>query len=339
MKSSALRVGLFVVSGLALLVAGITFVLGGQVFTRHQQVDMRFTGSVYGLQNGSPVVFRGVRIGRVADIGLAYDNQQGQILIPVQAILDQEALLKLVPASPETTTSSQAALKLLVAQGLSARLATQSLLTGQLYVDLDLRPAMLGKHTAAPGQDRLIPTLPTTIQAFQAQLEELDLKSAFEDLAGLATATRELVADPQLRRTVGNLAQLSQDLRGLTRSLQQQVGPLSSAAQDTLAQTRTTAQDVGKAAGSLAQSAQQVQTTVAADAPLIQSFQRAADELAMTAQQLRGSTGEDAALVRSLERAAQDVARTARQLGELARLLERQPDALLRGRTPEPNTP
>jgi paraquat-inducible protein B len=78
-----------------------------------------------------------------------------------------------------------------------------------------------------------------------------------------------------------------------------------------------------------------MQATVAPDAPLVRSFQRAADELANTAAQLRNTTGEDAALVRNLERAAQDVARTARQLGDLARLLERQPDALLRGRSPE----
>jgi paraquat-inducible protein B len=341
-KSPAFRVGLFVVVGLAVLVVGITYVLGGQLLTRHLDVEMRFQGSVYGLQSGSPVVFRGVRIGRVSGIGLAYDDQQGQILIPVSAMIDQVALQKMVP-SPKSAVDSksadaaQAALQALVQQGLSARLATQSLLTGQLYVDLDLRSTMVGHTDAsqAGSQPTRIPTMPTTIQAFMAQLEELDLKGAFQNLAGLAASTRQLVADPKLAQIVGNVAALSQDLRELTRSLQQQVQPLSSATQDTLAQTRQTAQDMGKALGSVAQSADRMQATVAPDAPLVRSFQRAADELANTAAQLRNTTGEDAALVRNLERAAQDVARTARQLGDLARLLERQPDALLRGRSPE----
>lgn len=345
-KSPAFRVGLFVVVGLAVLVVSITYVLGGQLLTRHLDVEMRFQGSVYGLQTGSPVVFRGVRIGRVSGIGLAYDDQQGQILIPVAAMIDQAALQKMVPAAKRTSSAdnksvdaAQAALQTLVQQGLSARLATQSLLTGQLYVDLDLRSAMVG-HQDAQGTGHAsastrIPTMPTTIQAFMAQLEELDLKGAFQNLAGLAASTRQLVADPKLQQTVGNVAALSQDLRELTRSLQQQVQPLASATQDTLAQTRQTAQDMGKAMGSVAQSADRMQATVAPDAPLVRSFQKAADELANTAAQLRTTTGEDAALVRNLERAAQDVARTARQLGDLARLLERQPDALLRGRTQE----
>ncbi len=346
-KSPAFRVGLFVVVGLAVLVVSITYVLGGQLLTRHLDVEMRFQGSVYGLQTGSPVVFRGVRIGRVSGIGLAYDDQQGQILIPVAAMIDQAALQKMVPAAKgassadhKSVDAAQAALQTLVQQGLSARLATQSLLTGQLYVDLDLRSAMVGHQDAqGTGKDASaptrIPTMPTTIQAFMAQLEELDLKGAFQNLAGLAASTRQLVADPKLQQTVGNVAALSQDLRELTRSLQQQVQPLASATQDTLAQTRQTAQDMGKAMGSVAQSADRMQATVAPDAPLVRSFQRAADELANTAAQLRNTTGEDAALVRNLERAAQDVARTARQLGDLARLLERQPDALLRGRTQE----
>lgn len=320
MKNSAFRVGAFVVVGLAVLVISITYVLGGQLLTRHLDVEMRFAGSVYGLQVGSPVVFRGVRIGRVSDIGLAYDDQQGQILIPVAAMIDQAALQRMVP-SPSAANGSAAeqALKTLIAQGLSARLATQSLLTGQLYVDLDLRPAMVGQ--GEPGfQPPRIATMPTTIQAAMAQIEELDLKGAFQDLAGLAASTRQLVGDPQLRRTVGNVAELSAELRTLTRSLQQQVQPLSSATQETLTQAR--------------QSAVQLQATMAPESPLVKSFQRAADELANTAAQLRQTTGEDAVLVRQLERAATDVARTARQLGDLARLLEQQPDALLRGRQP-----
>ena len=70
----ALRVGLFVVAGLTLLVGAIALVLGGQVFTPSDRVVMRFTGSVYGLQVGAPVVFRGVNVGYVVGLGLARDR-------------------------------------------------------------------------------------------------------------------------------------------------------------------------------------------------------------------------------------------------------------------------
>jgi paraquat-inducible protein B len=333
--TQALRVGLFLVLGLALLVVAIAVVLGGQVFTPRDRVVMRFTGSVYGLQVGAPVVFRGVNIGWVVDVGLAR-NSSGEVVIPVQAALDQRAVNTLGGTDGMPMAADQGApLQALLAQGLSARLATQSLLTGLLYVDLDLRPALAAQPSAAnalPGSTPDIPTLPTTIQALQAQLEGLDIKAALQDLTAIAAATRQLLADPNLPRTLGHAAELTAELRTLTQQLQRQVAPLSGAAQATLTDTRQAAQALGQAADRFAQTAQRIDAAVAADSPLILSFQRAAGELATTAASLRGSVGDDAELVRNLDRAAQDVARAARHLSELTRLLERQPDALLRGR-------
>lgn len=320
--SQALRVGVFVVAGLALMVVAIALVLGGQVFTQQDRVMMRFSGSVYGLQVGAPVVFRGVNIGRVVSMGLARDGL-GAVVIPVTAALDQEAV------------STLGGLSSLMAQGLSARLATQSLLTGLLYVDLDLRP---GLATSSPSANGLpdIPTLPTTVQALQAQLEGLDLKTALQDLAAIATATRQLMTDPQLKSTVANVAQLTAELRTLTQQVQRQVTPLSGAAQKTLSDTQRATRALELAADRFAQTAQRIDAAVAADSPTLQAFQRAATELATTAMSLRNTVGDDAELVHNLDRAAQDVARAARDLSSLTRLLERQPEALLRGRAVAP---
>lgn len=321
-QTLALRVGVFVVAGLALLVVAIALVLGGQVFTPSDRVMMRFSGSVYGLQVGAPVVFRGVNIGRVVSMGLARDSV-GDVVIPVTAALDQEAV------------NTLGTLPTLMAQGLSARLATQSLLTGLLYVDLDLRP---GLAASAPSVNGLpdIPTLPTTIQALQAQLEGIDLKAALQDLAAIATATRQLMTDPQLKSTVANVAQLTAELRTLTQQVQRQVTPLAGATQKTLSDTQRAAQALGQAADRINQTAQRIDTAIAADSPTLQAFQRAATELATTAMSLRNTVGDDAELVHNLDRAAQDVARAARDLSQLTRLLERQPDALLRGRAVAP---
>ena len=326
----ALRVGLFVVAGLTLLVVAIALVLGGRVFTPGDRVVMRFTGSVYGLQVGAPVVFRGVNVGYVVDLGLARDRN-GEVTIPVTAALNQVAINTLGGASAQTS----GALQTLLAQGLSARLATQSLLTGLLYVDLDLRPGLAVSALAIGGLPD-IPTLPTTIPALQAQLEGLDLRAALQDLTAIASATRQLMADPNLKSTVANVAQLTAELRDLTQQVQRQVTPLSGAAQKTLSDTQHAAQALGQAADRFAQTAQRIDAAVAADAPLLQAFQRAAGELATTAASLRNTVGDDAELVRNLDRAAQDVARAARDLSQLTRLLERQPDALLRGRAVAP---
>ncbi|OQW90011.1 MAG: hypothetical protein BWK72_01905 [Rhodoferax ferrireducens] len=332
-SSRAFRVGLFVVLGIALLVTAVAFVLGGQLLTSREPVLMRFSGSVYGLKLGSPVVFRGVTIGAVTDIGLAHNSQADRIEIPVAAMLNRAAVLQLVPGQPNALQ----ALTELINRGLSARLANQSLLTGQLYVDLDLRP---GVARPSPGANANgvpdIPTLPSTSQALQAQLEAVDLKAVLQDVAAIAQATRQILQDPQLKSTLANAAQLSADLRTLAQTVQREVKPLSTATQATLAQAGIAATALAQTAERLAQVAQRLDSTLAPDSPLVQSFQRTAAELTQTARALRHSAGDDSELVQNLNRAASDVARAARQMGDLAELLERQPDSLLRGRVVAP---
>lgn len=342
MKTSAraLRLGAFVVLGIVLLVLLVVFVLSGELLTRREAVLMRFTGSVYGLNVGSPVVFRGVSVGAVKEIGLARNGPGGQIEIPVRAVLNQAAALQLAPQE----TNGVRAIEGLIARGLSARLASQSLLTGQLYVDLDLRPGLVKPTVAAVASDLPdIPTVPSTLQALQSQLEGIDLKAAFQDVAAIAQTGRQLLQDPQLKTTLTNLVKLSTELRTLAQSVQREVKPLSGAAHATLARVDTAAsavtlagERVTQAAESVTQVARQLDTTLAPDAPLVKSFQRTADELSQTAKSLRHTAGNDSELVQNLNRAASDVARAARQIGELADLLQRQPDALLRGRAVEP---
>ena len=334
-SARAFRVGLFLVLGIALLVTAVAVVLGGELFTSREAVLMRFSGSVYGLKVGSPVVFRGVNMGTVTSLGLAQGSQAGSIEIPVTAVLNRDAVLQLGPPQP----SAVQAIRVLISQGLSARLANQSLLTGQLYVDLDLRPSLVKPGQMAPGVAGAVPDIPTltsTTQALQAQLEGVDIKATLQDVAAIAQATRQILQDPQIKTTLDNAAKLSTELRALAQSLQREVKPLTGAAHTTLTQAGTAAGALAQAASRIAQVAQRLDSTLAPESPLMQSFQATAKELGQTAASLRNTAGVDSELVNNLNRAATDVARAARQMGDLAELLERQPDALLRGRAVAP---
>ena len=61
-RPNAARIGLFAIGALTVLVFAVALVFGGKVFMRSERAVMHFSGSVYGLQVGSPVVFRGVRL-------------------------------------------------------------------------------------------------------------------------------------------------------------------------------------------------------------------------------------------------------------------------------------
>jgi len=340
-STTAWRVGAFVIGGLVLLVVTIATVLGGQLFTRTDRVVMHFQGSVYGLQVGSPVVFRGVRLGNVVAIGLDHDAASGRISIPVTADLERRLVADMQGVPPDGNVAPP--LAALVERGLSARLATQSLLTGLLYVDLDLRPAAKGAARPAasspPAGPLEIPTLPTAFQALQSQLEGIDLGALVKDVAAVAAATRRFVGEPALRQALADLARLSAELRQLTARIDRRVDPLADGAQQALGEARRAAGSLAGAADKLGGAAARVDGFMAPDAALaagLQSMRSAADELAKTAAALRGATGEDAALVQSLERTASDVSRAARAVRELAEQLERQPESLIRGRPAAP---
>jgi len=82
MRPLAWRVGLFALLGLALLLAAI--IGSTRWFAATESASMRFDSSVFGLQVGAPVVFRGVRIGQVTAFGLA-PLGPGGVSVPVTA--------------------------------------------------------------------------------------------------------------------------------------------------------------------------------------------------------------------------------------------------------------
>ena len=51
----------------AVIATTIIALAGNSLFTRKEKAVMFFRGSVYGLQVGAPVVFRGVRVGSVVE--------------------------------------------------------------------------------------------------------------------------------------------------------------------------------------------------------------------------------------------------------------------------------
>ena len=344
--TQAWRIGAFALAGLVVLIAALV-ISGGRGFGGTERARMQFSSSVWGLQVGAPVVLRGVRVGQVESIGLA--ASAGTVALPVVAAFDAQALRSAL--GPEVKGP---ALPQLVARGLVARLSTQSLLTGLLYVDLEFDPARAGAATAAPASaaaagtpapaaqgDEVfeIPTASTRLQALQAQLEGLELARLGRDLAEVSTGLRRLLAEPGAQQALSRTAEAARALQALSDKLQAQSGPLAEAMRGTLDQTRRSAAALEPAARDLSEAARQVSAAAsqagalaAAGGPAVARAQQAADELARAAAAIRAVTADDSSLRQRSDEALTEVARAARALRELAELLEKQPDALLRGK-------
>jgi paraquat-inducible protein B len=360
-RASPTRIGVFMLGALAVLVSAVVMVSGSGLFASRERAQAYFEGSVYGLQIGAPVVLRGVRLGSVVGIGIVHEarpGQPGQLTVPVEIQIDRARILSAATGADLGASGSSAAPTVheLVQQGLTAQLSMQSLLTGLLYVDLDFGRVPPGAAAAASAPRvghaamAVIPTVPTPLQELHRQLQQVDIPRLLTDIAGAAAAARQLLADPKLQQTVQELAQASGELRALLARVDRRIDPLADAMQGTLQESRRAAAtlagalaDAGDAVDRIRRAADRVSATmarfdrVADDAqPLLEGARRAADELARTAQALRSATTDDEGALPRIDAAALELARAARAVRDLADLLERQPEAILRGRSVSP---
>lgn len=317
MNKTALRVGLFAVVGVAVLALAL-IVVGGRWLAATELGQLRYTSSIYGLQEGAPVVFRGVRIGQVTAVRLTPKDAV------VGVRLERERLVQLLPSDP-----GGALLPVLIEGGLVAKLATQSLLTGLLYIDLELdRPGARAAAYAA-GTPPQIPTAPNTLQTIKAQLDQVNVGQIAEDLAAVASGTRALVGNPEIPLAIKRTGEAAQAVQRLAQQVQATLPQLSGSATDALGR-------VGEAADRVNAAAARMQGVAGEASPLLTSLRSTSDELARAAASLSQAASSDSSLRVNADRALQDVARAARTLRELGDTLERHPDALLRGRQAEP---
>lgn len=163
------------------------------VFKPAHRCLLLFNRTVRGLHKGAPVEFRGIPLGRVADVSLQY-GVPGDPRVPVVIEIDPAILVGSVPDAPG---EEDHVLERAVRRGLRARLGTASLLTGALFIDLDFVPEAPREELTRSGEFDVIPThgsglvqLEDKVNAILAKIEALPL----EDLVTKFTSTAEEAA-------------------------------------------------------------------------------------------------------------------------------------------------
>ena len=141
-------------------------------YTRTIAWILRFDQSVRGLTVGAPVEFRGIPVGQVTDVRIEFDRAKGQFQIPVTIEVEPERFT----SEDVSAEQRRQAVDRLVAAGLRAQLKTGNLLTGQLFVSLDIfpdaKPATLD-WSQTPLQ---IPTQPGTMNVLESRISDIVAK-------------------------------------------------------------------------------------------------------------------------------------------------------------------
>jgi paraquat-inducible protein B len=265
-----------------------------RTYTQKMHYILHFDESIRGLTVGAPVEFRGIKIGQVADIKSEFDMEKTSPRITVLIETEPQRWKVAGTALSRTADDAKKNISKLVAKGLRAQLKTGSLLTGQLFVDIDFHPDAPNAQVKYGEKFPELPTIPAPLLIITARVNDL--------LSKLETVPIEKIGK--------NLGDTLQNVKRLTESkeLLEAVQGLN----ETLQQTR-----------------QLVQNLDSNVAPAISST---LDQAQKTLVSVEGALGQDSPLQHEMRRALKELAEAARSIRILTDYLERHPDALIYGK-------
>ena len=324
-------IGAFVLGAVVLAVVALVLFGSGRFFKETNEWVAFFPGSVKGLDVGSPVKFRGVTVGQVTDIIVNFDPFELAVNIPVLFETDPNRFRDI---GPQVVAEDAEMARALISAGLKAQLEMQSLVTGQLAINMDFFPDQpanfFGLKNAAldnkiePWQE--IPTLPTTMQELQKTLAEIDFKKIAEDARRAMDGIAQLATSPELHATIKELSETIIAMKTLVQNVDSKIDPLATRIDETLVEARDGIGDTRRvineqAAPMLAQFRQAAETA-----------QTALDQVDKTLKSIENLADEGTQLRFEISAALEDVSAASLSVRVLADFLEQHPDAILRGR-------
>lgn len=322
-------IGGFVLGAIILAVVGLIFFSKGGLFTQRESYLLYFDRSVKGLSVGAPVTFRGVRIGSVTAISVHVHPAEYSFKIPVAIEIDPKRIEQVKPngeiADKLIRFGTEDTLEDLIGAGLRGQLQLQSLITGQLFVQLDMYPGtdviVSGYKAAYPE----IPTIPSGLDELSRTFENLPVQEITDKLISTLTGLERLVQNPDLPSSLHKLNLGLDELNAVLVKANQGIDPAL--------------QKFDSAAMAVRNSADSVSDRVAEMSARSQaSFDRldqTMDQAGKTLQSAQTILQENDELGSQLQLTLQELQRTARSLRLLTEAIERHPDMLVRGKGQE----
>jgi paraquat-inducible protein B len=199
--------------------------IGEAELTEKHPFLLHFEGSVRGLEIGSPVEMRGIRIGSVTDIEIVFDEKSPIPTIPVTIVIEPERISG--AGGKRAFKDLYEAARRAVKNGLRAQLKTGSLLTGQLFVDLDYYPNAPPAELVMVGKYPEVPTIPTELAAITKsvnhvleKIASLPLDQVVADLRNMVRSTERLINSPDVRQTMESLREAAVTSEGAVKQLE-----------------------------------------------------------------------------------------------------------------------
>jgi paraquat-inducible protein B len=227
-------VGAFVLGAVSLVLVAIVALSSGSWLARKDYFTVYFPGSVRGLNPGAPVTFRGVKVGKVDDVK-AFLTGRPDPLIQIEVVIEIWGNVvetpEGVPKPFARVGSSAEFAQGLINRGVRARMMSQSLLTGQKYIELDFLPKDPARFAGLRPRYPELPTTPSAmdkmgqkVEELFAKLSELPLDRMLDNLEKALQSLRTLLESPDLNGAISGARRATEALEPVLKDARVAVG-------------------------------------------------------------------------------------------------------------------
>ncbi len=319
-QAHTFKIGVFVLVGLGIALAAAVLLGSGRLFARTVPMIVYFESSVNGLSVGAPVKFKGVPVGQVRSIHIAYDERRIRQYIPVLLELDEGRVI--TATGRQLDLSDREFMQAQVDIGFRASLQLESFIAGRLFVQLDYLEHALEPRYLHTGPYFEVPSVATGLPEFMESLSRTDLAGMAVDLRTLLRALNRMIEDLEVVTIREELVNTLSALRGTMQSpgLTNLVHSVNLAADQLQQFLQTTRPEVSRLSDDLSAFTHESALTLT-------ELRRALDEI----QHVLGPNSVPLAQVQETLR---DLGEAAQSVRRVADTLQRTPSVLITGRPP-----
>jgi paraquat-inducible protein B len=328
-QSSPTVIGGFVVGAVVLIATAFAVFGGAQIFAQKNRYVAVFSEPTNGLRVGANVMLNGVRIGYVSEIDLIIDE--------VNFDTDTQVVLELLNENIQTKSGGKLDADFaeridhdtfIHKGGMRASLQMESFVTGQLSVELQLRPDTVAVMRAVDSPYDEIPTIASNVQEILNNLQSwfgdiqdnVDFIGLGERLNDVLQALDDLARSEDMHASIAGINRLLND---------DDMQHLAGQAIATLEEMRL----ASAAAGNLFNNADEDFDQLVADLqPALKRLVGALDEAEQTLSAAKMQLKGDSEAAYRLGTTLDELERTARSVREFFDYMERNPESIFRGK-------
>jgi paraquat-inducible protein B len=245
-KSNPAVVGSFVLGAIVLSIVGVMLLGGGAFMQERMQAIVYFDESISGLDVGAPVEFEGVRIGTVTSVRMEMNTAEdaGRIFRPV---IFQIEFQRIHFQGGRMSRGREVYAKmenLVQVQGIRARLATQSVLTGRSKIVLIYSPETPINRKNRDSGIWEMPSIPSPLIAMRKELQELPLSEIVMETHRAITQVANLLDPETSGQTLAKLNNTLTEINEILAQVKSNLDPLANESVGTLRDIRTAVREL-----------------------------------------------------------------------------------------------